>query len=153
MATLLEKYIERKNSFDGRMQAAMPSPDDVWQQQELLYRIEVLEACQMLGKAAPRSADPKDLCWHYQMADAYFQNLTLERRYGASADEKLKQQRETAHGSLLCVIQAYRKNFASFAPGNDADCYRKEITKVIQTVLAVWIQYRQTYVEIIREAA
>lgn len=152
MATLLEGYNASKNSFEAGMQTAQPTPDQIWKQQELLYRIEVLEACQMFVKTAPQSADVKDLHWHYQMIDAYFQSLTLERRYGLGTGEDVQKQRDTAHGNLFQVIQDYRRRFGSFAPGNDAGCYRKTIANVIQTVLPVWIQYRQTYIEITKEA-
>ena len=153
MATMLECYIARKDSFDNGMQAAMPGPIHIWLQQELLYRIEVLEACQMFAKTAPQSLDTKDLFWHYQMVDAYFQCLTTERRYGTDADENLKKQRETAHSNLLRIIQDYRKRLSSFTSGTDAGCYKKTITNVIQTVLPAWVQYRQTYIEITKEAA
>jgi len=136
------------------MQTAMPGPAEIWEQQELLYRIEVLETCQMFQKTAPNSADVKLLVTHYQMADAYIQNLTQERRYGSSVSvsEETSKQRDTALLNLQRVIQDYRKCFSSFAPGNDTDCYRKTIAAVIQVILPVWIQYRQTYVEIKKEA-
>ena len=125
----------------------------VWQYQELLYRIEVLEVCKMLLRAAPESANPKDLHWHYQMVDAYFQVLLSERRYGINANENQKQLQNTAYGSVAKVIQDYRKRLSSFSPGSDANCYQKTITDVIHTVLAAWIQYRQTYIEVAKEAA
>jgi len=153
MATLLEIYYDLSNDFDNSILANIPGPAEIWHQQELLYRIGVLDTAKMFGKTAPQSADPKDLCWHYQMMDAFFQSLTCERRYGLGADENLKKQRETAHGNLLQVIQDYKKRLGSFTPGSDAGYYKKTITNVIQTVLPVWIQYRQTYVEIEKEAA
>ena len=145
MATLLETYIDLKNSFDEET-----GSNQIWEQQELLYRISVLETCQRFVKTAPHSADSKELLGHYQLLDAYLQNLTLERRFGARINEK---QCNTAHGNLLQVIQDYRKRFSSFAPGNDANCYRNTIAGVIQTVLPVWIQYRQTYTEIKNQEA
>ena len=152
MATMLESYIAQKNGFDAGMQTSMPGPEGILRQQELLYRVEVLEACQMFVKSAPRGTDTKELCWHYQIVDAYLHNLVLERRLGAAADENLLKQRDTAHGNLLRVIQDYRKRFGSFAPGGNGDAYKKEITNVIQTVLPVWIQYRQTFTEVSKEA-
>lgn len=152
MATMLENYTACKISFEGEMQTSMPGPAQIWQQQELLYRISVLEACQMFARTAPRSADAKDLHWHYQMLDAYFQNLSTERRYGLGANDEVQKRREAAYGNLLNVIADYRKRFGSFAPGGDTECYRKTIAGVIQTVLPVWIQYRQTYIEINKEA-
>jgi hypothetical protein len=97
---------------------------------------------------APHSTEPPELLGHYQMFDAYIHNLTLERRFGKSIIERLC---ETAHGNLLQIIQDYRKRFSSFAPGNDAGCYKAAIANILQTVLPVWIQYRQTYTEIKKE--
>ena len=153
MAKMLEYYIACKENFDSGMQTAMPGPSEIWKQQELLYRIEVLEVCQMFVKTAPQSVVLNDLTWHFQMVDAYFLTLTRERRFGKDADENQKKQRDTAHGNLLQVIQDYRKRLSSFAPGTDAGCYKKTISNVIQTVLPVWVQYRQTYIEITKEAA
>ena len=140
MATLLETYIDLKNSFNNE-----PGSNQLWEQQELLYRISVLETCQRFVKTAPNSADPKALLGHYQLLDAYLQNLTLERRFGTHINEK---QCDTARGNLLQVIQDYRKRFGSFSPGNDVAFYRNTTANIIQTTLPVWIQYRQTYTEI-----
>jgi hypothetical protein len=153
MATLLENFYERTKKLNNGMQTSLPGQADIWVQQELFYRIGVLETCQLYVKTAPMSTDAKELCWHYQMVDAFFQNLTLERRYGAETHEVLQKLRETAHGNLQKVIADYRRRFGSFSPGNDAECYRKTITNVIQTVLPAWLQYRQTYIEITKEAA
>jgi len=153
MATMLETYQAQKGSFDNSIQIALPGPEQIWRQQEVLYRIEVLETCQMFVKTAPNSVDVSLLVAHYQMVDAYVQNLTLERKYGVNSGDEMKKQRDTAYGSLNQVIEGYRKSFGSFSPGNDAGCYRKAIARVIQTVLPVWIQYRQTYTEIKKEAA
>ena len=152
MATMLETYQEQKSKFDNSIQTVAPDPEQVWRQQEILYRIEVLETCQMFVKSAPDSVDIKPLVTHYQMVDAFVQNLTLERRYGVNSGDEAKKQCDTAYGSLIQVIEGYRKGFGSFAPGNDSGCYRKAIAGVIQTVLPVWIQYRQTYTEIKKEA-
>ena len=152
MATMLENYQAQKISFDDGTQTAMPGPDQIWRQQELLYRIEVLETCQMFVKTAPNSVARNVLVSHYQMVDGYIQNLVFERRYGYASNEEIKKQRDTAYDSLNLVIESYRKHFGSFAPENDIGRYRKAITSVIQTVLPAWIQYRQTYIEIKKEA-
>ncbi len=152
MATLLESYTYSKNRFDGNLVADTVAPEEVWRQQERLYRLAVLETCQMFVKTAPVSSDAKQLYWHYLMVDAYFQSLTQERRYSTSNTEKEQKQRDTAHGNLLNVIQDYRRKFSSFAPGKDSECYRKLISGVIQTVIPVWIQFRQSYFEVKKEA-
>jgi len=149
---MLENYQAQKIGFDNGTQTAMPGPDQIWRQQELLYRIEVLETCQMFVKTAPNSVALNVLVSHYQMVDGYIQNLVFERRYGYASNEEIKKQRDTAYDSLNLVIESYRKHFGSFAPENDTGRYRKAITDVIQTVLPTWIQYRQTYIEIKKEA-
>jgi hypothetical protein len=131
----------------------MPCPEEVSRQQEILYRIEVLESCQLFVKTTPLTAEPKALYWHYLMVDAYFRNLRTERCLAVHANEDVQKRRDTALGNLDRVIQDYQNRFKSFAPSGDADHYRKKITGVIQTVLSVWVQYRQTFIEISKEAA
>lgn len=151
MATMLDNYKNLRQGLDVQMKDSPPS-NQVWQYQELLYRIEVLEACQMLQKVAPINADAKALITHYQMVDAYIQGLTSERRYGTASDENIQMQRNTSYQNLCRVIQDYRKRFASFAPSNP-DQYRKEIGRAISTVLPAWIQYRNTYVTVNKKEA
>jgi hypothetical protein len=144
---MLESYLTLKNTFDESLQTAVPGPDSVWRQQELLYRIEVLETCRMFAKTAPKGTDTKALLPHYHMADAYFWSLTLERRYGVGAGPDAENRRETAHNSLLRVIADYRKRFGSYAP-TSGEQYQKDILGVIGAVIPVWTQYRNTYIEI-----
>ena len=59
-------------------------------------------------------------------------------------DEKLKKQRATALGNLQTVITSFRKQFQSFAP--TAEAYRDAISKMVNTVLPAWLQYRFTYI-------
>ena len=151
MATTLEIYWNIKVDMDSEMQTLKPEPEQIWQYQELLYRIEVLQVCQMFIKSVPESADAKVLTPHYQMLNAFIENLTLERRGCANNSGDAQAQRDTAHGNLLRVVEDYRKRFSSFSPDNDAGRYCKEISLVIQTVLPAWLQYRQTCTEINKE--
>ena len=153
MATTLETYWNMKVDMDSEMQNAKPASGQIWLYQELLYRIEVLQACQMFKKSAPESADSKVLAPHYQMLNAYIENLTLERRGCPDNGRETQAQRDTAHGNLRRVVEDYRKRFSSFSPGNDVRRYGIEISSLIQTVLPAWIQYRQTCTEINKEAA
>ena len=150
MATILENYLNLKTTLDAGMQAAKPDPAQIWQYQELLYRIEVLQVCQMFLKSAPESADVKTIVPHYQMMDAYVQNLMQERQNVAGQD---KQPCQTAYNSFFGVVSDYRKRFGSFAPGNDTGKYGKEIAAVIRAVLPAWIQYRETCVAILQKEA
>ena len=53
MATYLDEYRNRKLSFAPLLQAGKMTLRDTVVYQELLYRIQVLETCKMLCKAAP----------------------------------------------------------------------------------------------------
>jgi hypothetical protein len=151
MATLLEKYQALKNGFDATLSSAEPQPSQIWQHQELLYRIAALDTFRIFAVTAPKSVDMNALVAHYRMVDAHIHHLTQERRYENSADDAVRKQRETAHGSLLKVVQDYRRRFGSFAPGNDMQ-YQADIRNAIGTVVSAWIQYRNTYIEIQKEA-
>jgi hypothetical protein len=145
MATILEKYQEHKNSFRTQPQIAMPGPEHIWRFQELVYRIGALETFQWFSVTAPESTDVHTLVTHYQMMDAYVQNLTQERRYGIPVDEDTQKQRDTAYDSLLRVILDYRRRFGSYAPAGDTQ-YPADIRHAIGAVIPAWIQYRNTYV-------
>jgi len=144
MATLLEKYWNMKISLDAGMKTAKPGPAQIWEYQELLYRIEVLQVCQMFLQSAPESVNTGDLLPHYQIMNAYIENLVLERRSAAECGDTAIKIRDTAYDNLRSIIDDYRKRFGSFSPGNDASRYGKEISMVCQTVLPAWVQYRQT---------
>ena len=58
---------------------------DLWYYGEIVYRVGVLETCQMYLHSAPVSMNTPELLGHYQMMDAYVQSLALERRYGPTA--------------------------------------------------------------------
>ena len=45
------------------------------------------------------------------------------------------------------MIQDYRKRFSAFSP-TAAMAYKKEINRVITTLLPAWLQFRNTFVPI-----
>lgn len=145
MPTVLENYHAVRKKMAIQLNEKTFPPEQAWEYQELLYRIEVLEACQMFDMIAPVDCDAKAMLLHYQMVDAYIQGLCAERRYGTVADEHRKKQRETARDNLLRVIQDYRKRFSSFNPDRPEQ-YKKEIWRTICSLLPAWLQYRNTYV-------
>lgn len=51
------------------MKAGKMTFQDTMVYQELLYRIQVLETCKMLCKAAPITTNMNDLLLHYQLTD------------------------------------------------------------------------------------
>lgn len=145
MATTLEQYYQTKQQLNAKMAEGKFTNDQLLGYQELMYRISVLESCMMFLKTAPVSTDTSVLGFHYKVVDALFTCMLQERQFGLPADEKVKKQRATALENLHMVIKSFRRPFQSFAP-NTPEVYRETISKMITTVLPVWLQYRYTYI-------
>lgn len=145
MATTLDQYYQTKQQLLAKMAEGPFAGDQLLGYQELLYRISILESCMTFVKTAPVTADLMAMSFHYQVIDALFTCLLLERQFGIPADEKLKSQRATALGNLQVVITSFRKQFQSFAPSAPG-AYRDAVSKMINTVLPAWLQYRYTYI-------
>ncbi|MDM8200277.1 hypothetical protein [Allofournierella massiliensis] len=147
MATWLNDYRAYKEALSQEFESGDIKINKVLQYQELLYRIDVLETCQMLCKTAPITMDMKSLVMHYQLVDAYIQNLSKERRIGLPADDKLKASRETSAAALESTVADCRKRFSSFRAENE-QLYKRSISTLLNTVLPVWLQLRNTYTPI-----
>ena len=126
--TTLDQYYQTKQQLNAKMADGSFTVDKLLGYQELMYRISVLESCMGFVKTAPVSADLNAMCFHYQVVD-----------------EKLKNQRETARGNLETVVGSFRKQFQSFAP-TSPEAYRDAVSRMINTVLPAWLQYRYTYI-------
>jgi len=157
--TTLEKLRAQKAALEALMEESALSPNQLWLFQELNYRIEVFECCQMFRRSAPCTTDMQILCRHYRMVDAYIHHLSLERQYGrrgnaatteGSNEDTLKQHRAAALESLNQVIADYRRRFQSFH-ADAADQYASAINQVLCNVLIAWTQHRQCYVDINKE--
>lgn len=70
-----------------------------------------------------------------------------ERKFGARTDVDGAKKRETAYASLEKVALDGKKRFSSFVPGNDKQ-YKEAISNYIKTILPVWMQYRNMYINI-----
>lgn len=147
MANLLEQYLEKREELTSQIKANSMPVDSLTILQELNYRISVLETFKAFSQAAPVTADTKVMGYHYQIVDAYIRFLGTERKFGPKADENGQTKRETAASALERVAQDGRKRFASFK-ANTQDQYKNCIGNLINTVLPVWVQYRNTYVNI-----
>lgn len=145
MATVLENYYGYRQQLLQRMAQPPISPADLWLYGEILYRIGVLETCQMYLRSAPITREVPCLQGHYMMLDAYVQNLARERRYGPNRGPDTQKEWDAAQVNLERVIQDYRKRFSGFQPA-EPDAYQKEIGRVITTLLPAWLQYRNTFV-------
>lgn len=147
MATWLSEYKKLKDDMEKQLSAGKASLEHLLLYQELLYRIEVLEACQTLCKTAPITTDLQAMSGHYKLVDAYICCMAKERRFGQPADDNLKAKRKTAAEALEKTVADCRKRFSSFAPAAP-EHYGKSISALISTVLPVWLQLRNTYINI-----
>ena len=145
MPTVLENYYNLRHEVEQRIAQGESSADAVWWYGELVYRIGVLETCQMYLRSAPITREVPCLQGHYMMLDAYVQNLARERRYGPNRGPDTQKERDAAQVNLERVIQDYRKRFTGFQPA-EPEAYQKEIGRVITTLLPAWLQYRNTFV-------
>ena len=145
MATTLDMYYQNKQQLNAIIAEHKLTMDQLLGYQDLLYRISILESCMNFVKTAPVTADVSAMSYHYKIVDALFTCLLQERQFGIPADEKLKKQRATALGHLQTVSTSFRKQFQSFAP-TTPEAYRDAISKMVNTVLPAWLQYRFTYI-------
>jgi len=157
--TMLEKLRAQKAALEAQTEESALTPEQLWLFQELNYRIEAFESCQMFCRSAPRTTETQVLGQHYKLVDAYIRHLSLERQYGkrsnaatteGSNDDTQKQHREAALGNLNRVIEDYRRRFKSYRPGT-AEQYATDIGQALHNVLIAWTQHRQCYVDINKE--
>ena len=90
MASYLKECANRKISLAPLVKAGKMTFQDTMVYQELLYRIQVLETCKMLCKAAPITTNMNDLLLHYQLTDTLLSCMTEDRHMGFPADDKGK---------------------------------------------------------------
>ena len=145
MATTLDQYYQTKQQLLAKMAEGPFVGDQLLGYQELLYRISVLESCMTLVKTAPVGTDLMAMSFHYQVVEALFTCLIQERQFGVPANDALKKQRDTALQNLQTVVNSFRKQFQSFKPATP-EAYRAAVTKMVNTILPAWLQYRFTYI-------
>lgn len=147
MATVLEQYRERQKVIREQLAAGSLPPDDILVMQEINYRICVLESFEGFCKSAPVTLDTKAMGFHFQIVDAYVRFTLNERKFGPKADADGQKKRETAYHSFEQVAMDGRKRFSSFK-ATTQEQYKNCINNYIRTILPVWMQYRNTYINL-----
>lgn len=147
MATILEQYQEKQNIIRSQIAENSLPLEELLKMQELNYRICVLETFQSFCKSAPITMDTRVMGYHFQMVDAYVRFVLNERRFGPKADADGQKKRETALNSFERVVQDGKKRFSSFIAGTQEQ-YKTTISGYINTILPIWMQYRNTYINI-----
>lgn len=147
MATILEQYREKQNEIRSKAAENSLMLEELLTMQELNYRICVLETFQTFCKSAPITMDTKAMGYHFQMVNAYVKFVLNERRFGPKTDADGQKKRETALASFERVVQDGKKRFTSFSAGTNEQ-YKKSISQYVNTILPVWMQYRNTYINL-----
>ena len=147
MATILEQYLQKQEEIRSQAAANSLSVDALLIMQEVNYRICVLETLKTFCQTAPVTMDTKVMGYHYQMVNAYVRFLTSERRFGPKTDAEGQKKRETAANSLEQVANDSGRQFSSFK-ATTQEQYKKRVYDMVNTVLPVWIQYRNTYINL-----
>lgn len=144
---LLDVYKNKQTELQKKIEAKELKLDVLPVLQELNYRIFVFETIQAFCRTAPVTLDKKALSYYYQLIAESLRSLLGERKFGPQVNEELKQMRETASSNLEQVISDGLKRFNGFEPLKPEE-YKNRVSKLINAVLTVWVQYRNTYVNI-----
>ena len=147
MATILEQYRHCQGVFNEQLTAGCLPPEDILILQELSYRISVLESFEVLCKSAPKTMDTGAMGYHFQLVSACIGFTLNERKFGPKVDEAGVKKRETAHQVFGQVVLDGRKRFMNYKAVTQEQ-YKNDISNYILTVLPVWLQYRNTYINL-----
>lgn len=145
--TTLEKYREKLEELRRKIGPEGLSHQEYMAFQELSYRISVLETFQAYCKSAPVTMDTRTMGFHYLMVESYVRCVLVERRFGLKTDEEGQKKRETAMVSFKRVALDGLRRFSSYK-AQTPEQYRADINRYINTILPVWMQFRNTYVNI-----
>lgn len=147
MATMLSQLMQKQAEIKEQISENSLPLDELLAMQEINYRINVLETFLSLVKTAPLSSDTKVLVHHYNIFDVCLRYLLKDHKIGSPTDDNGRKRRETAEKAVLDVIIANQKKFTSFI-AESQDHYKRCISEYANTVLPVWLQFRDTFVQI-----
>lgn len=147
MATILADYLARQDEFRCKVLDNSMPLEDMAGYQELNYRVDILESCKALTVSAPITTDVKKMGYHYQLTDAVLGAALTDHQVGPKTDAEGEKKRETAYKSVERVIKDGQRRFRSFK-ASKKEQYKETVTNYINAVIQVWIQYRNTYINI-----
>ena len=143
----LEQYIEKRAELDEQIKANSLPPESLVVYQELNYRIDVLSSFKMMCKAAPLTTDGKVMSYHYALSYKLTDGILHEHQIGEKIDDAVKKKREAAQSALDRAICSGCRPFVNYNPKKQEQ-YRTDYATYINSILPLWIQYRNTYVNI-----
>lgn len=143
---MLQDYVERKNVIEDKMDGAT-AHKYMLELQELKYRIFVMETLKVFTDAVPDINDGKAVKFYSGALSAFLRELPLDHAFAPKADDEGLQRRETAVEALQEVCDDACGKLKKYQPSAQ-DLYKKEITKIIKPITTVWVQYRNTLIEV-----
>ena len=144
---LIDQYKGLHKQLEEKLSAGKIKLEELCVLQEVKYRICVLDTLRAFCTSAPKTTDTTQLCYHYQLVASYLKFICSERRLGTKTDDDGQKKRETAGVSMERVVADWTKRFGSFKAENE-EIYKTRIVEFINAVLSVWVQYRNTYINI-----
>lgn len=145
--TALEFYQEVQSELEKQACSRSLNPEEHWLYQELAYRSSVLRAFRFLAATAPKTMELEAVIPHYQAMDALVSHLLHERRFADAKDPKEQAARETSYQSLCMLQRDYRRRFSAYHISGEEQ-YRNDVSKTIESLVHLWIQYRNTMMQI-----
>ena len=146
MATMLETYNLKKEELNSKLKDGHLYSNDLLLLEELIYRISVLETFRAICNTAPITSETEVIKKHFRITDSYINFVISERRFKPQTPDIQKKQ-ETAIPSLNRVVMNYQKQFTSFKAQTE-DYYKISIQKCINSILLVWVEYRNTFIDL-----
>ena len=148
MAKLLDDYYAKRESLSKQLSFGKGlNQEQLYQFNELLYRINVMETLRMLMATAPVTLETRPQSEHFRVFSALVNGLMNERQIAVSGNPKEVEQRKAAHNAFSTMATCCLKSFHSYVP-SAADDYRKSIEQTISAVLSSWVPYRDTFVKL-----
>lgn len=143
----LEDYTEKLNIIRKKLGEGKSVPMDAFYYQELKYRISTIETLNAFNASAPVTKDEGVIGLHYEIVGMLLKNLLDERSYGNKTNEEGVKKRTTAKEALTRIFEDGKHRFSGIKITTN-ELYRDNIKDLINTYLAVWIQYRDTLIKI-----
>lgn len=143
----LEHYIEKRAELDEQIKANSLTLESLVVYQELNYRIDVLSSFKAFCKAAPLTTERAVMSYHYSLSRKLTEGIVREHQIGEKTDEVGKKKREAAQSALDRAISSGCRPFINYNPKKQEQ-YKSDYAAYINSILPLWIQYRNTYVNI-----
>lgn len=145
---LIEQYQRSCKVLDEQLADGKCSVKKIVEVQELKYRISSLSTLRSFGLSAPIDGTMEEINYHFRIFMKYLGFLLEERRMGKKTDESGQKKRETALDILQDVFETKRAEFEQYDFEEKPTTYAKFVNDVLGAMLPVWVQYRDTYIDV-----